>query len=149
MKCGKCTLCCRLLYIHELNKPVGIQCNYCDNGCTIYGVHPKQCQGFECAYYQMENASEDFRPDNCHVIFEKLSDRIFLGVRDPHYKLTTVIRGQIQSFNSKGYSVILKSIDHSRPKLYLAQGHTQDEIDKEYNELLEKWRMQYMIQIFN
>jgi hypothetical protein len=109
----------------------------------IHGSHPQECQGFECAYYQMDKVSLDLRPDNCHAFFERLSNKIFLGSQDLDYEMTNVVKGQIQSFNKQGYSVVMKTGD-LKPVLYLAPEHLFAEIDYEYKILFEQCQLQNM-----
>src|SRR5262245_15487060 len=50
--CGECSLCCELLRIDSLAKPVGTWCPHCKpgkGGCVIYGEHPVECQRFICS----------------------------------------------------------------------------------------------------
>src|SRR5436305_14221849 len=41
--CGDCTLCCKLLSITELEKPIGKWCPHCEigKGCKIYDCRPQ------------------------------------------------------------------------------------------------------------
>ena len=75
MECGGCTLCCKLLNIDWMNSPAGEYCKECEKGvgCKIFDHVPKKCLEFKCAYNQMEKVSIDLRPDNCDVIFERIS----------------------------------------------------------------------------
>jgi len=56
----------------------------------------------------MPKASPDLRPDNCHVIFERVSKDIFFGTQDPDYELTKPIIKQIREFTMQGFSVVLR-----------------------------------------
>jgi hypothetical protein len=48
--CGECSLCCKLLKIESLEKPVGKWCSHCTsgNGCKIYESRPQACREFNC-----------------------------------------------------------------------------------------------------
>ena len=50
--CGSCTLCCKLLEIAELEKPVNRWCDLCDvgKGCRAYDDRPLSCRSFHCGY---------------------------------------------------------------------------------------------------
>jgi Fe-S-cluster containining protein len=48
--CGECTLCCSIQNIEELNKPEGVKCRHCNNGCTIYEDRPTVCREFNCLW---------------------------------------------------------------------------------------------------
>jgi len=138
MKCKSCTLCCYLFPIKELNKPSCTVCKHCDKGCKIHDTKPSECTNFNCAYYQMENASEDLRPDNCKVIFERISERLFIGTLHPDYELTETARKQIVAFNKQGFSTLIVSPNKTQPILFLADGHKVEEIYKEWQEEVTK-----------
>jgi hypothetical protein len=85
--CGNCTLCCKVMEITELSKPVGKWCHNCDVGvgCTIYGQHPASCKSFRCGY--LDGAvSEEWRPYKSHLIltFVPVSNYPVIHV-DPGY----------------------------------------------------------------
>ena len=56
--CGTCTLCCKLLQVPEVEKPLGEWCRHCDKGvgCTIYAERPQRCRDFFCGYLQIGRA---------------------------------------------------------------------------------------------
>ena len=136
MECGACTACCTLLPIEPIDKPVNTPCQYCDGGCSIYNSKPETCTEFACAYLQDENVSEGLRPDKCGIIFIKRTDRIFSGALIPDIKTADIAKGQIQSFNDQGYSVVLLSLKEKAPHLMLGNGHDAEEIMAEYKEAL-------------
>ena len=70
--CGGCTLCCRMLSIHELVKPAHVWCEFCQKGvgCRIYADRPGSCRGFSCTWLVNEWMPESVRPDRCKVVFE-------------------------------------------------------------------------------
>src|SRR5438876_465913 len=51
-KCGRCTLCCKVPPIKELDKPHDQWCQHCDasRGCRIYADRPEVCREFYCGY---------------------------------------------------------------------------------------------------
>jgi hypothetical protein len=86
--CNGCTLCCKLERIPDLNKPANQWCMYCkhDEGCAIYGNHPKACKDMFCGWITDENMGEDMRPDRVHLyIYGKLSDEVLKISVDPDY----------------------------------------------------------------
>ncbi len=135
MECGTCTLCCKLLDIPWMDSPVNTLCSHCNEGegCLIFVDVDDRCKQFKCSYNQVEKINIALRPDNCHIIFEKLSSRIFFGTPDPAYPLLPVAKGQIASFNKQGYSVLLSA---PRPLLFKAKEHNAKEIEKEYNKIV-------------
>lgn len=45
-------MCCKLMGVAELDKPLGTLCTHCDEGrgCRIYDERPSSCRGFYCGY---------------------------------------------------------------------------------------------------
>jgi len=62
--CSGCTLCCSLLGIVELKKPVFTICKNCiiGKGCKIYEVRPPTCAGFLCSYRTSADLPEYWNP---------------------------------------------------------------------------------------
>ena len=52
--CGSCTLCCKLLGVHALDKPPYQWCAHCVTGagCAIYAKRPFDCRAFHCMYVE-------------------------------------------------------------------------------------------------
>ena len=136
-KCGECTVCCTLSVVKELNKTAGETCKHCISniGCGIYEERPKECKDFECAYLESGTTNISLRPDNCNVMFFKKSDRIFTGVVVPDKPITDIARGQVEAFKQQGYSVVMIKL-FKKPHIEVANGHTKEEIWKEYINLL-------------
>lgn len=131
--CGECTVCCTFSVVPELNKKAGEDCINCkNNGCEIYGDHPQSCKDFECAYLQGGNNIE-LRPDKCGIMFFKKNEKIFVGVVVK--KVTDLAKGQIESFNKQGYSVVLLKLGE-KPLIMPADKHNHTKIYKEYIGLL-------------
>lgn len=136
MNCGSCTLCCKLMEIKATESPVGKWCKFCDpkKGCRIYTNRPDECRKFLCAYAQMENVDEKFRPDHCKMIFEKISDRAFFGIMDKHPdKITRDASDQIKNFLKQGFSVILRKVGEDELSIKLAYQHTREDILKDFD----------------
>jgi hypothetical protein len=134
--CDGCTACCTLLPVTEINKPRNVTCEHCAVGCSIYKDRPQSCRDFECAYLQGNNIPESLRPDKCGIMFIKKTDRIFVGFLVPGVKITEEAKGQIDSFQKQGFSVILFSTKEEKPLLKLSKKHRTSEIIAEYNETL-------------
>src|SRR5579864_223479 len=63
--CGSCSLCCKLLRIEELEKPVGTWCNHCASGrggCAIYDQRPRECRTFYCSWLVTPQLGPEWRP---------------------------------------------------------------------------------------
>ena len=49
--CGTCSLCCKVIAVKMLNKPMGKRCAHQGlRGCTIYADRPLECRSFSCAW---------------------------------------------------------------------------------------------------
>lgn len=140
MDCGSCTLCCKLLETHDIQSSKGEWPKCCDpaHGCKIYSSRPKECRDYECMWLQMEKVEEELRPDNSHIIFEKVSEAVILGLQDPDYELTSIAKNQISYFIRDGFSVAL--INKGKKGIYLARGHTIEEVGRIINDSSELYR---------
>jgi len=105
MKCGECTECCNAFPVVELNKEAWEDCQYADNGCKIYNLRPNSCRKCECAYMQNPKVSQELRPDNCGVIFERLDKTMVGTIIGP---MSLAVKGQIRSFKNEGFRVLLQ-----------------------------------------
>ena len=68
--CSGCTLCCSLLGIVELKKPVFKICKHCviGKGCKIYEVKPQTCTEFLCDYRTSAEVPEYWNPKVCGMV---------------------------------------------------------------------------------
>jgi len=79
-ECGSCTLCCKLLGVASLGKPVNAWCARCEKGrgCRAYATRPGECAEFSCAWLLSVRAGEpvsrDLRPDRCKVVVHSRDD---------------------------------------------------------------------------
>lgn len=110
MNCGTCTECCTAFPVVELDKKPWERCEYSDNGCRIYSLRPDSCKKCACAYFQMEHAGENLRPDKCGVIFERHFDVMLGTIVGP---IMPVVEGQIDFFKQEGFRVILQKKNDS------------------------------------
>jgi len=62
--CGTCSLCCKLVQITELNKPMGQWCPHCikSGGCAIYPTRPGECRDFNCEWLKNALIGDEWRP---------------------------------------------------------------------------------------
>jgi len=114
-----------------MDSPAGEYCKECDPGagCKIYDTIPEGCLKFRCAYNQMEKASINLRPDKCGIVFEKISDDVFIGTVAASVKqLNKYANGQIESFLNQGFSVVLFHQNIKRPFIYPSQSKTEAEV---------------------
>lgn len=106
-ECGECTLCCTLCAVEDIDKAAGIECINCSDKCDIYENRPQGCRDFNCAYVQMPQVNIAMRPDNCGVVFEKMTDTKVLGMLDPKRDEYPHVKKQIELFKQAGYEVII------------------------------------------
>lgn len=142
MECGNCTLCCELLPIVELNKPESTLCGYCtsNKGCNIYNTRPQSCIDFKCLYNLSDEMDIELRPDNTDVIFEKITEDIYLGLVNPKNLIawkSKVVQDYIDTLYNRGISVVISSFTQDTKKYKIAKNHTPkyviDNIVKELN----------------
>jgi hypothetical protein len=71
--CGPCTLCCKVLAVEELRKPMGQLCGHCavGKGCGIYDSRPHACRTFECVWLMDPQMPHRFRPDQTMVVLDQ------------------------------------------------------------------------------
>jgi hypothetical protein len=71
--CSGCTLCCSLLGIVELKKPVFTICKHCviGKGCKIYEVRPPTCAAFLCSYRTSAALPEYWNPKVCGMVVHR------------------------------------------------------------------------------
>jgi len=69
--CGSCTLCCKVMAITALNKPMNKWCEFCDKGagCKVYLTRPSECRTFDCLWLKDENFPDEFRPQRSKIVF--------------------------------------------------------------------------------
>lgn len=74
--CGPCTLCCKVMGVEELAKPMGAACVHAraGTGCAIYAERPAGCRAFECVWLMDPEMPHRFRPDQTKVVLDKDGD---------------------------------------------------------------------------
>jgi hypothetical protein len=86
-ECGTCSLCCKLLYVAELNKPIDTWCPHCQpglSGCAAYQNRPASCRGFVCGWLVGETKiGDEWFPARCKMIIARAADKSFLIIVDP------------------------------------------------------------------
>lgn len=121
-KCGGCTMCCRLLGIPELKKPVGEWCLHCKKGvgCNIYDSRPNSCIEFECLYRQGLIPSDlNYRPDKSKVVFATASNGMIAAFVDPNYP---------NAWEKEPIYTVIKAIVNEMGKLVVGWGESQRKV---------------------
>lgn len=70
--CGRCTMCCKLMSVDELDKPADVWCLHCTvgTGCRIYADRPPTCRGFLCGYLAIDGIPEHWFPAKCKMVIQ-------------------------------------------------------------------------------
>ena len=69
--CDGCSMCCYVLAIDALEKPMGTWCTNCSNknSCDIYPDHPQECKDYQCGYLTLANVfSEIWNPTKSKMV---------------------------------------------------------------------------------
>jgi len=87
--CGKCSLCCKVLGIGELDKPAGSWCTHCrpgKAGCLIYQQRPSECINFNCLWLTSADLDAAWHPLTAKIVvhLENEGSRVSLRV-DPAF----------------------------------------------------------------
>ena len=85
-KCGRCTACCTVLGVDEINKPHMKKCEHekTHKGCSIYATKPAQCSNFMCLWKMGFGARKD-APDQIGIVvdvYQNDSDESVLRVSE-------------------------------------------------------------------
>jgi hypothetical protein len=85
--CGSCSLCCKVLHIAELDKPIGKWCGHCrpGNGCGIHQTRPVSCRGFYCEWMIGKGLGPEWKPDRCKFVLKKTNDGNLTAHVDPGF----------------------------------------------------------------
>lgn len=128
MECGGCTLCCKLLETHDVPSEIGTYCHHCDQnvGCSIYSDRPKECRDYQCMWSQMENVGFEMRPDQCGVIFDRISDDVITARLEEDRMLNELTQRQLDFFKNEGFSVLI--FRGRDKKIFLNGKHTEDQV---------------------
>jgi len=87
--CKGCTLCCKVIGVHGVDKPPQTWCTHCavGEGCTIYHQRPQDCRFFECMWVEEGSAlPEHWLPAHSHMVLcaDMVGPRIEVHVDADH-----------------------------------------------------------------
>jgi len=76
--CGDCTLCCKVMAIEELAKPVSSWCLHCEpgRGCLIYSSRPAECRTFSCLWLVNDLLDQQWKPSKSKLVLTTSEDGI-------------------------------------------------------------------------
>jgi hypothetical protein len=74
--CGTCALCCKLVGIAELNKPMNQWCPHClkHSGCKIYDSRPNECRTFNCDWLINAKVGDEWQPMRSKMVLRLVID---------------------------------------------------------------------------
>lgn len=81
-QCGGCTLCCKLVPVHELQKAAGERCRHqqTGKGCAVYrkpGM-PMSCALWSCRWLVNDDTAELRRPDRSRYVIDIMPDFVVI-----------------------------------------------------------------------
>src|SRR5512140_165049 len=76
--CGDCSLCCKVMAIEALTKPVGSWCPHCKpgHGCQIYPDRPRECRSFSCLWLVNDLLDQHWKPSKSRFVLTTSEDGI-------------------------------------------------------------------------
>ncbi|SFI34176.1 hypothetical protein SAMN05216525_107190 [Bradyrhizobium sp. Gha] len=77
-QCGDCTLCCKVMAIEALAKPVGRWCTHCKpgRGCAIYAGRPAECEAFTCLWLADGLLDQRWKPSRSKLVVTTSEDGV-------------------------------------------------------------------------
>src|ERR1700761_2932404 len=68
--CDGCTLCCKVIGVKALEKPMGTWCQHCvqASGCAIYEERPTECRTFNCGYLLEPGFGPEWKPSSSKIV---------------------------------------------------------------------------------
>lgn len=69
-------MCCKLLYVRELEKPACVWCEHAvvGKGCGVYETRWEVCRTFQCSWLRDPNFPDSWRPDKSGFIVREMGD---------------------------------------------------------------------------
>jgi Fe-S-cluster containining protein len=82
-ECGTCNLCCDVLEVTDLAKPLNELCRHWEGGkgCTIYDRRPQMCRSFTCAWLQ-GHLDDEWFPAKAGIVVHFSQDAVNVQVDD-------------------------------------------------------------------
>jgi uncharacterized protein len=75
-------MCCKLVAVHELEKPAQSWCKHCTigEGCQIYDARPDDCRTFYCGWLLDERIADAWQPSKSKMVVKFEARRIVIHV---------------------------------------------------------------------
>jgi len=86
--CGDCTMCCKVLAVAAMNKPLLTWCPQCQigKGCAIYATRPAECAEFACLWLLDETMPAELQPNKVKFVTYPHRDGYLVIDCDPQAK---------------------------------------------------------------
>jgi hypothetical protein len=77
-ECEDCTLCCKVMAIEALAKPLSSWCPHCKpgRGCRIYPDRPAECRTFSCLWLVNDQLDQRWKPNKSKLVLTTSEDGI-------------------------------------------------------------------------
>ena len=85
-QCDGCTLCCKVMSVAAVSKPMGKWCPHCTigAGCNIHEDRPGECRDFYCDFLLDPRFDERWRPETAHFVMRTSHASHWIGIHmDP------------------------------------------------------------------
>jgi hypothetical protein len=69
-RCGSCTLCCKVMYVPQIDKKRDSWCRHCTTGkgCGIYEERPSACREFHCYWLMNDKLGPEWKPSEAKFV---------------------------------------------------------------------------------
>jgi len=129
--CEGCSMCCFLLEVATLGKPVNAWCRHCPTKqrCTVYPDRPAECREFHCGWLTTPSVGDEWAPRRSRIVLaaeldgQRMTaivhpDRPGAWRREPYYRqlkawaeAAVAFKGQVVAKLGNRYTVILPDRD--------------------------------------
>ena len=73
-------MCCKVMAVEALDKPVGVMCKHACGKCSIYETRPDSCRTYNCLWLVDERVPEEFKPSKTKVVLNAKDGAIQVSV---------------------------------------------------------------------
>lgn len=139
-------MCCRLLGIREIQKPMGEWCPHCaiGKGCKIYEERPPSCADYQCIWLQSQATDNPMplhtRPDKSKVVLTQQEDKVVSAHQDPGYP-AAYEQGDIfkllKAIVAYDDMKVVISTSHPNKKILLERGRTLASVERRHIEVTD------------
>ena len=130
-ECGECRLCCKIMGVPELDKPMNVWCKHvCNTGCSIYEKRPQSCRDFVCVWLGGLTPEKE-RPDKVKVVgwIQRIPDTengvltVVFAEAAPGAAAKKQVQTYIAMMMDEGTPVAIIPFGSNTRRLYCTKGH--------------------------